>query len=616
MANLPSDPSNQSAEEIKLQERANRLLNVTHNIKAKNAEAAIRGLKKERQAQLDLYLANKISSKSYDDIAMRIERNERALQRVHDESKVGSTSLVSGFKNAANQLGLTQKMSQKLGLSLQDLNAVGMAYWIFSVLDAQRVMNGFATATLRSFGSFTGAARNSAKETIAAFRREFGGEVGKEKVLNAMYFTDQERSQFVKSLFSTGVQLRNVTGSTLQNIQERLLALSGAFGISIDDMVGKLYTFGDVFRLSTGGAALEIERLTSLSLKLGVAPGKFLNMVTSLTSQFKLQRIQIAEVSQVYTGFYKKLNLGVESTTALTNTTISSLAALNEGRIAAYLSVTGGQTGTALTSKLMDFYKQPATSQSNLRLNLAEATLTTLANKFKQVSTNEFAKTRLVMQTFGIKDMETGTRLMQAVDSMNSTGAATNNAVDQARQILSETTGTEDKVMNLVTNAAFALIRFLGSVAGFLGGSAVKAMVGESLAPLESKMKELTTTTGQVANSTYTEITGQTSVLDGILIATTSSARFNEQAVQIAKAQVSAAMIGAEVAAASASTPGGAIAAKAAIEAGKKAGSKYGESMLAPYTSVIVSLDKDLVGLIKLQKTYETKAAAFNAPAQ
>jgi uncharacterized protein (UPF0212 family) len=338
-------------------------------------------------------------------------------------------------------------------------------------------------------------------------------------------------------------------------------------------------------------------------------------MVTSLTEQFKLQRIQIHEVTEVYTGFYNKLNLGVETTTALTNTTISSLAALSEGRIAAYLSITGGGTGSALSDRLMSFYNQTPYSQTDTRLNLAQNTLNILGQKFKSSSMTEFAKTRLTMQIFGIKDMETGARLAKAVSAMNDTGVDTNAAVNEARDILQETNGAEDQVMNLVTNAVFAALRFLGSIAGFFGGGAVKAMIGSSLSPLETQLAKVNTAmnnTTKATSTTFDDLVGNTSVLDVIATSTTATAQFTEQAVQIAKSQVGATMTAAAVTAAAAPGPSS-TAASAALAAAKGKLTQLGEAQIAPYTSVVIGISDKLKDVLKITKTVSNKSESLNS---
>lgn len=290
------------------------------------------------------------------------------------------------------------------------------------------------------------------------------------------YITDEIRGPFLKSLLDLGVPLRGLAGDDFKILSDQLLVLGGAFNIASSTMAETMFQFQDIFQKSTADAGLDIEKLANTSLALQVAPARLISLVSNLTSTFKLQKIGIQDITSVFVSYRKNAQLGVEAATELTQKTIGALAGLDESKIAGLLALTSGKGGAALGSSLVDFFKIGGQSVSS-RLDLALNAFKNLETKFPAVMSNEFARTRMIMQTFGVQDFSTGVQLLKAVESTSASGGTTADAVKEAAKIMQGTTGSVQMINNILQNlmgrmfalvipALTGLITWLGKTSG------------------------------------------------------------------------------------------------------------------------------------------------------
>lgn len=292
------------------------------------------------------------------------------------------------------------------------------------------------------------------------------------------FVTDNMRGEFLKAIMDLGVPIKGITGTNFKTLTDNLLVLGKAFNVSSDQMADTLFNFQDILGKSTVDAGNDISKLANTALSLQVAPARLLTLSNNLVSTFKLQKMSLKDITEVFVSYRRNANLGVEAATELTQKTVGALAGLQEGKIAGLLALTTGQGGQALGQSLVNFFKIGGRDVSS-RLDLALKSFKALEDKFPAVMQNEFARTRLVMQTFGVQDFSTGVQLLQAVEGTSNTVGGTQDAVKKAADILAGTSGSIEMINSILQNltgrlAALAIpfltsgIRFFSSTVGFV----------------------------------------------------------------------------------------------------------------------------------------------------
>jgi hypothetical protein len=439
-------------------------------LRSTNAELILKGLVKEKNEIEQLWKVGKISHSKYQEVVELANRRISTTSRLIPKSF--SSSWIDAGKLAGNALA---DLAQKIGIDFASASLAGIAVWLAGHIDALRITRNWAKFTVEIFGK-------AGKDSASLFGTQFIP-AGNEMLANARFVTDEMRNQFMKASFQIGLAIRGISGAQWQDEMERLLVTSQAFGISIDDMVQKLFSFQDIFRLTTGQAGTEIEKLTDVSLRLGVAPQRFLSLVSNLTDQFKLQRIQIGDVSQVFTQYFDQLRLGVNITEELTKRTITALGSLKEGRIAALLALTTGTGGAELGKELVGFYRGENMAD---RLDLVLDAFKQLQVNFPQVLKNEFAGVRMIMTSFGVQDFETGVRLYDAFTKNleNTSGVA--DAAEKAREILQGTKSASEQATTFVVNALNAIIRMIAIPALWFARGGDKELIKQYVSSMDS----------------------------------------------------------------------------------------------------------------------------------
>jgi hypothetical protein len=362
-----------------------------------------------------------------------------------DTKKVGT--------NLANQV------LDKFGLSMESLNLPSVILAIFNNMDMGRILGGFAGRTAEVFGKM---GKMASLEFNASFT-ETTNMAGSSWFATNRFVTDQLRNQILQDFYKMGLQIKGVSGSMFAGMTNDLIILSEGFKIPLDNIAKYTFQFQDVFRKNTAQAMLSVKNVINEAYNLGVAPERFLRLIADQTEQFKLQRIQISEVSDVYRRFYSGLNVGIEMSEQLTQSVISSLAQLSSGKLAAYISLTTGLGGKDLTNTMLDFYRGSASGQNttNSRLELVQKTLKELQTKFPEIQQNQYVGVKAVMDIFGIQQMEVGVKLYDALSKQVKGVSTSNDIMNEVNGILTDTKSAMEQGVNLIVNFLSTILRII-----------------------------------------------------------------------------------------------------------------------------------------------------------
>jgi len=478
-SSIPNNDKLKEAEEIyKRIEAEIKSSASTYNELMKSSEK-FKDLQKEI---VEYFKAGKIDVGVYDNLKKDLEKSKEVYKEIAKETQSTFSKVIDDTGSLAKK-GI-DGILEKFDLSMETLNLPGIILAIFQNLDAARVIGGFAGETAKIFGKIGDSAGKN-------FANEFGKSMthaGESTSMTFRFVTDQLRDQLAQDFFKLGLQIRGVTGSQFAALSNDLIVVSQAFKIPLDNIAKYTFAFQDIFRVNTERAMKSIKDVITNAYTLGVAPERFLNLIANQTEQFKLQRIQISEVSDTYRRFYQGLGLGVEVSEELTQKVVSSLAQLSSGKLAAYISLTTGFTGEDLTDTMLDFYRGQASGQNttNSRLELVQNTLKVLQEKFPEITKNQYVGVKAVMEIFGIQQMEVGVRLYDALSKQIKGISSNNDLMSTVNDILTDTHSAVEQGLGLILNALSWLIRLaLGAYNFFVGE------ISESfLTPLETQIQK------------------------------------------------------------------------------------------------------------------------------
>jgi len=422
------------------------------------------------------------------EVYQKLKTDLQKSKDLYKEILTGTSSTVSRIthefgEKVKKELSM-EYVLEKVGLSLQSLNLPGLILSLFQRIDIGRVISGYTGEAAKIFGKMGSAAGDR-------FSVDFGMSMqtaGERTSVTLRFVTDQLREQLAQDFFKLGLQIRGINGVVFASLSNDLIAASQAFKIPLDSVAKYVFNFQDIFRVNTEKAMRSVKDVITNAYTLGVAPERFLNLIASQTEQFKLQRIQISEVSDAYRRFYQGLGLGVEVSEELTQKVVSSLAQLSSGKLAAYISLTTGFTGKDLTDTMLDFYRGQATGRNvtNSRLELVQNTLKVLQEKFPEITKNQYVGVKAVMEIFGVQQMEVGVRLYDALSKQVKGMSVNNDLMTTVNNILTNTKTMAEQGLNLVVNLLDALLRLsLGAYKFFVG-----KLSDDFLKPLEDEIKK------------------------------------------------------------------------------------------------------------------------------
>jgi len=421
-----------------------------------------KNLKKETE---EMFRAGDLGAKEFLDNITSIEDKLQNLEYISKKTQGFFGKMASGVGEAFDSL------SNKLGVNIMDASIVGLTIWSLKISDAQRVMGRFVSHTADSFGELGG-------ESADEFFKNYISHAKHRNVASTMFITDMMRQDFNTALFRLGSQLRGPElDATLSGSTERMLKLGQAYGMTTQDMAGKLTTFQDIFQETTKQSSDSIEGLIGLSLKLRVAPSIFLGMVQGLTDAFKIQRIQIDEIVDVYERFYRggllgSGTLGTGMSRELTETVISGVANLDMPAITAMMAKTLNLSGQPLLDKVEAFYEATgSTSDKTLsRLQLFQ----NFFGSFGKDVTQDWLKGTSLIKSYlpGVKDTATATKIWQALKDahIGETGFDSVTALQMTNEILLDTTSAEELATTTIINTMSMIVRILYSIANKTGG--------------------------------------------------------------------------------------------------------------------------------------------------
>lgn len=448
----------------------------------------INGLKNELKIYKDLeketmsmFKSGSIGAQQFEEHLIDIKEKIENIKKIEDISK---GFFRKGFENAGKEgLGILSSMSQKLGIDVERAGVVGWSIWIAGVLDAQRVMAGFAKQSFKLFGDAGG-------KSGETFKAGFETQASKMNASSLLYVTDAMRQQFTSTLFRSGFQLRGIGGDTYEAgksfsfATERLLKLGSAFGMTAGEMGEHLSAIQDVFRNTTKQSTDSLEQLIDTSLKLKAAPSAVIGLVQQLTSAFKAQRIEIKDIIDVYNRFWKggdiaKGSLGIGLSRELTGTVVTSLANLDQGRIAAMLSKVGnnGQPlgGKDLTDALEAFYStKPGTKEQDLSQSRLQLFLNFMKSFPEELRKDYVSGTALIKYSLGVQDDTVVNKLWESFKTLTGesiTGEGSLEAQRNAVDILLDTENASDQFANVIINGLNLAVRYLAIIAKAGGSS-------------------------------------------------------------------------------------------------------------------------------------------------
>jgi hypothetical protein len=403
------------------------------------------------------YKEGKITIGAHEELQKQVSTSRTTIKEATqiDQSEMYKTAENIGKSLADQVLG-------KFDLSMQSLNWASIILAIFNKMDMGRILGGYASKTAEVFGKMGSA---SARMFDAEYTTGMGT-AGSSWLATTRFVTDELRNKLLQDFYQMGLQIKGITGMTFASMTNDLIILSEGFKIPLDNIAKYTFQFQDVFRKNTAQAMQSVKGIINEAYNLGVAPERFLKLVADQTEQFKLQRIQISEVSDVYRRFYSGLGVGIEMSEQLTQSVISSLANLSSGKLAAYISLTTGLGGTDLTNTMLNFYRGSASGQNttNSRLELVQKTLKELQTRFPEIQQNQYVGVKTVMEIFGIQQMEVGVRLYDALSKQIKGVSSTNNLMDEVNDILTSTKSAIEQGVNLIVNILSVFLRlFVGA---------------------------------------------------------------------------------------------------------------------------------------------------------